>query len=209
MRWWTKTQRGPEKLLLSGSAERGWIGNVGSSRVEVGRFSYGIETAIIKQWSEGSALKVGAFCSIASGLTVILGGNHRTDWATTFPFGHIYQDQLGGHGIVGHPRSRGDVVVGNDVWIAANVTLLSGIEIGDGAVIAASATVTRSVGCYEIWGGNPADLIRPRFSPELTARLRATRWWELPTEVLRRIAPLLSTAPTESSLDELEAMIMN
>ncbi|WP_416200263.1 CatB-related O-acetyltransferase [Tabrizicola sp.] len=138
----------------------------------------------------------------------MLGGNHRTDWASTFPFGHVYQDQLRGQDIVGHPRSRGDILVGNDVWIGANVTLLSGIEIGDGAVIAATATVTRSVGSYEVWGGNPAVMIRHRFGPEISARLRDLRWWDLPTDVVRRIAPLLSSPPRESLLDELEAIVM-
>lgn len=200
---------GTDKLHLSGSAEKGWTGRVGSSIVEVGRFSYGIERATIKQWSEGSALKVGAFCSVADGLTVFLGGNHRTDWASTFPFGHIYQDQLGGQDIVGHPRSKGDVIVGNDVWIGANVTILSGVEIGDGAVIAATATVTKSVGCYEVWGGNPAVMIRPRFGPEISTRLRDLRWCNLPTDVVRRIAPLLSSAPSDSLLNELEAIVMH
>lgn len=95
-------------------------------------------------------------------------------------------------------------MIGNDVWIGANVTLLSGISIGDGAVIVATATVTRSVGPYEIWGGNPARLIRKRFEPEIAARLHVLRWWDLPTDVIRRMAPLLSRVPDTEVLRQLE-----
>jgi chloramphenicol O-acetyltransferase type B len=206
MVWWKKTGLPKDRLLLSGSAEQGWTGMVGRSPITVGRFSYGAEKATIKEWGEGAALQVGSFCSIADGLSIFLGGNHRSDWASTFPFGHIFRDQLGGQDIVGHPRSRGDVIIGNDVWIGANVTLVSGIKIGDGAVIAATATVTRSVGNYEIWGGNPACLIRTRFAPDITARLLALRWWDHPVDVVRRMVPYLSGVPDAIALEEMEAI---
>lgn len=179
---------------------------VGRSRVEVGRFTYGTERMGVKQWREGANLTIGAFCSIAGGLTVFLGGNHRADWATTFPFGHIFVAELGGRGIVGHPQTKGDVVIGNDVWIGAHVTILSGVTIADGAVIAGNATVTRSVGPYEIWGGNPARLIRPRFPAEIAARLHALRWWECSIAAVRKMAPLLSAPPDDATLMQLEAI---
>lgn len=204
MRWWKKVSLRRDRPVFSGSPSQGWTAKAGASAIEIGRYSYGIDNASIRQWGEGASLRAGAFCSFARGLTIILGGNHRVDWATTFPFGHVHGDALSGLDIVGHPQSRGDIVIGNDVWIGANATLLSGISIGDGAVIVATATVTRSVGPYEIWGGNPARLIRKRFEPEIAARLHVLRWWDLPTDVIRRMAPLLSRVPDTEVLRQLE-----
>lgn len=81
----------------------------------------------IEQFGEGAKLKIGSFCSIAEGVVVFLGGNHRADWITTFPFGHIFQEDLGGEEIVGHPMTKGDVMIGNDVWIGQN-SMLNVIE---------------------------------------------------------------------------------
>ncbi|MBO1058710.1 MAG: hypothetical protein HEQ27_20245 [Dolichospermum sp. JUN01] len=105
----------------------------GKSKISVGRFSYGLENISIYEWGEGAALKIGSFCSIASA-TIFLGGNHRSDWITTYPFGHIYTDKLGGAGIKGHPSTRGDVIIKNDVWVGHNATILSGVTIGSEAL---------------------------------------------------------------------------
>lgn len=180
-------------------------GTVGNSPVTIGRFTYGVENLSVRQWGEGAALRIGAFCSIATSVTVFLGGNHRTDWITTFPFGHIFQSELGGAGIVGHPATNGDVVVGNDVWLAHGVTILSGVTIGDGAVLAANATVTHDVEPYGIVGGNPARLIRKRFDDTLIALLLELRWWDLPLEVIRAVSGRLCAPPTEAVLRELIA----
>lgn len=144
---------------------------------------------------------------MATGLTVLLGGNHRVDWSGTFPFGHIFVDELGGRGISGHPRTRGDVVIGNDVWLGRTVTILSGVTIGDGAVIAANATVTRDVGPFGIWGGNPAALLRPRFAPAIAARLLGLRWWDCSITAVRQLAPLLCQPPDDEVLDRIEAIV--
>jgi chloramphenicol O-acetyltransferase type B len=191
---------------LSGANDRVRSGFVGKSAVEVGRFTYGLRRESILQWGEGASLKVGSFCSIAPGLKLYLGGNHRVDWCTTFPFGHIFTDELVKPGITGHPATKGDVVIGNDVWIAEGVTVLSGVTIGDGAVIASTATVTRSVGPYEIWGGNPARLIRRRFPAEVAARLHALQWWDCSVGTIREMAPLLSQPPNGAVLDALEEL---
>ncbi len=71
------------------------IGMLGESNISVGRFTYGFEGISIRQWNEGAALNIGSFCSIASDITIFLGGNHRADWIITFPFGYVYQDELG------------------------------------------------------------------------------------------------------------------
>ena len=81
-------------------------GAVGNSPVSIGRFTYGTEHLEIRQWGEGAALTVGSFCSISSAVTIFLGGNHRPDWITTFPFGHIFQGQLGGTEIKGQTQTQ-------------------------------------------------------------------------------------------------------
>ena len=178
-------------------------GKVGNSNIEIGRYTYGYESAVIKQWGEGASLQIGSFCSIANGLTVFLGGNHRVDWITTFPFGHIFQDKLGGAEIVGHPQSNGDIIIGNDVWIGSDVTIMSGLKIGDGAVIAANSTVVKDIAAYEIWGGNPAKKLKTRFSEEVINSLQQLKWWEWEVEIIKKLAPSLSQIPDAESIHKL------
>lgn len=178
-------------------------GVIGKSHISVGRFTYGFENLSIRQWNEGAALKIGAFCSLADNINIFLGGNHRTDWITTFPFGHIYQNELGGSDILGHPSTKGDVVIGNDVWIGSGVTILSGVHIGDGAVISANACVIKDVAPYQIVGGNPAISIKQRFDDEIVDILLRLKWWDLPLEQIKSITKLLSSKPDKASLSEL------
>jgi len=180
---------------------------MGNSQVRIGRFTYGYEHAEVYQWGEGADLEIGSFCSIGGGLRVFLGGNHRIDWATTFPFGQVFRDTLGDFEIDGQNLSKGDVVIGNDVWIGADVTILSGARIGDGAVLATNATVAGQVEPYEMVGGNPAKHLKYRFDEDTRSRLESLCWWEQPINVIRRIAPLLSTAPDSAALDKVEAVI--
>jgi acetyltransferase-like isoleucine patch superfamily enzyme len=168
---------------------------VGASRVSFGRFTYGFQHVAIKQWKEGAALRVGSFCSIAEKVTIFLGGNHRVDWITTFPFGHIFVEELGGGEIVGHPATKGDVTVGSDVWIGYGATIMSGVTIGDGAVVGVNATVVKDVEPYEIVGGNPARRLKFRFDDEVIALLLELRWWDLPVDDIRGLAPALCSAP--------------
>jgi len=178
-------------------------GDIGKSHISIGRFTYGFETLRVLQWNEGAALRIGSFCSIAEGATIFLGGEHRSDWITTFPFGHMFQDELGNVGLEGHPATKGDVVIGDDVWIGGQATILSGISIGCGAIVAANSTVTRDVSPYEIVGGNPAKLIRRRFEPEIISLLIELSWWNLPIESIRELAPTLCSNPDTEILRSL------
>jgi len=180
-------------------------GNLGASKILIGRFTYGYENISVHQWGEGANLTIGSFCSLAKNITVMLGGNHRLDWATTFPFGHIFTKDLGGTEIVGHPATKGNIVIGNDVWIGSNVTLMSGVTIGDGAAIAAKSTVRKNIADYEVWGGNPAVKIKDRFPKSITQKLAKLQWWKMETETIRKIAPVLSQAPTDELLDAILA----
>jgi virginiamycin A acetyltransferase len=133
----------------------------------------------------GDRLVIGKFCSIAAEPTFVMnGGNHATDQLTTYPF------SIFGHGWeVSAPAAwpyRGDTVVGNDVWLGFGVTVMPGVTIGDGAIVAARSVVTRDVPPYAIVGGNPATLIRYRFEEDDRRRLLALRWWDWPIEKITR-----------------------
>ena len=126
----------------------------------------------------GDKLIIGKFCMIASGVTFIMNGaNHLTEAISTYPFaifGHGWEHAMEGKS---YPL-KGDTVIGNDVWIGYNATIMAGVTIGDGAIIAANATVTKDVEPYTIVGGNPAKPIRKRFSEEQIAELLALKWWD-------------------------------
>jgi len=154
----------------------------------IGDYTYGCPNVIFD--NPGANLTIGKYCSIADKVTIFLGGNHRPDWVTTYPFNAI-KDFSEFSKIEGHPSTKGNVVIGNDVWIGLNVTILSGVEIGDGAVIAANSVVTKNIGSYEIWGGNPAKLIKKRFTKEQINKLLEIKWWEWEEFKIRENIPLM------------------
>lgn len=178
---------------------------IGKSRLTLGRYSYGLEFKKIRQWGEGASLTIGSFCSIAYEGEILLGGNHRTDWTTTYPFGHVFPEHFKVPPVPDHPTTKGDIVIGNDVWLGRGCNVTSGVTIGDGAVVGAYAVVTKDVPPYAIVGGNPARHIRYRFDEEVIALLLELRWWELPIEVIREIVPDLCVALTAEGLRELIA----
>ncbi|MBF0627357.1 MAG: CatB-related O-acetyltransferase [Magnetococcales bacterium] len=178
---------------------------IGNSQISVGRFTYGFENLAVLQWGEGASLTIGSFCSLAANITIYLGGNHRTDWITTYPFGHIFINELGGTDIKGHPTTKGDVMIGNDVWIGSGVTIMSGVKIGNGAVLATSSTVVKDVMPYEIVGGNPARSLKKRFVEDIINLLMQLRWWELPLPHIIEIQRTLCAPPTREVLVELLA----
>lgn len=159
--------------------------------VQVGRHTYGHEKIAVLRWDASADLSIGSFCSIAYGCTVFLGGDHRVDWVTTYPFTKLDKRWPGAAGIGGHPATKGDVTIGNDVWIAAEAAIMSGVTVGDGAVIAARSTVVKDVPPYTIVGGNPARVVGHRFEPHQVEALMAIRWWEWPDERIAANVELL------------------
>jgi chloramphenicol O-acetyltransferase type B len=152
----------------------------------VGRCTYGNPSVI--NYGDKATLKVGAFCSIAIRVQILLGGNHRSDWVTTYPF-PFFRPSAKRH--LEYHFSKGDIVIGNDVWIGHAATILSGVTIGHGAIVGACAVVTKDVPPYGIVAGNPARLIRKRFSEEDISTLLQIEWWQWPDETIDRAMPLL------------------
>ena len=142
--------------------------------IECGEFTYGIP--IVHQWDNTTRLKVGKFCSIGGNVQILLGGEHHTEWITTYPFDVLLGDAKA--------KSKGDVIIGNDVWIGDDVMILSGVTIGDGAVIGARAVVTKDVEPYTIVCGTPARKIRSRTWISM-------KWWDWPLEKIAHAIPML------------------
>jgi acetyltransferase-like isoleucine patch superfamily enzyme len=153
---------------------------------QIGRGTYGDPQ--IHDWKDGATLMIGAFCSIGFDVRIFLGGEHRTDWVTTYPFSEFWQ---AGRTIKGHPRTKGNVVIGNDVWIATEAMIMSGVHIGDGAVIGARSVVTKDVSPYAVVGGNPAREIKKRFDEETISRLQKIQWWNWDDAKIEKLLPLL------------------
>ncbi len=170
-----------------------------SQHIQIGDFTYG--TPKILSWDEGNYLKIGKYCSIADNVTIFMGGEHRVDWVTTYPFSAIDQKFSN---IKGHPKTKGDVVIGNDVWIGANATVMSGVVIGDGAVIAAGCLVIKDVQPYEIVGGNPAHHIRFRFNQEIIENLLKIEWWNFEPEKIESLVPFLLSDDIHTFIEKNE-----
>ncbi len=160
-----------------------------SEKIEIGDFTYGSPKVL--DWEEGAKLKIGKFCSISEDVKIFLGGNHRTDWVSTYPFNSVRYFKNEGKNITGHPKTKGDVIIGNDVWIGWGAVIMSGVKIGNGAVIGAYSMVTKDVLPYEIVAGNPAKHIKFRFNEEIILMLTKSNWWNLPETKIKELIPFL------------------
>ncbi len=164
---------------------------------DIGDYTYGCPTVIT--WGEDAKLKIGRFCSISSGVVILLGGEHRIDWLTTYPFNANFKNAKA---IQGHPRTKGNVIIGNDVWIGTQTLILSGVNIGDGAVIGARSVVTKDVSPYSIVVGNPAKHIRFRFDETMIKELQSIAWWNWPIEKIEDAWPLLLSSDMEKFISK-------
>lgn len=185
----------PRFLSRAGGRYRRWLDPAQEDLHRAGVITMGRGTYAppFVYYNEGDTARVtiGRYCSIAAGVGIMPGGNHRTDWVSTYPFRIRYG--LDGATRDGHPATKGDVVIGNDVWIGTDALILSGVTIGDGAVVGAKAVVTRDVPAYAIVVGNPGRVVGHRFSATERDRLLKIRWWDWPEDVaLERVAELNS-----------------
>lgn len=168
----------------------------------IGKHTYG--KPVVHWKHDDASLNIGNFCSIANGCNIYIGGNHRIDWVTTFPFGHVHKNVFTGFDGQGHPQTNGDVNIGNDVWIGANVTIMSGVTIGDGAIIANNSHVVKDVEPYSMVGGNPAKMIKKRFSDEHVEKLLEIKWWYWDDDLIKTHVPLLCNDSIDTFIQAAE-----
>ncbi len=157
----------------------------------------------------GDKLIIGKFCQIAHGTTFIMGAaNHRLGSATTYPFnvmGGVWREISTPH--IEELPHKGDTVIGNDVWLGRNCTILPGVKIGNGAIVAACSVVTKDVAPYTVVGGNPACFLKRRFDDGTAALLEELRWWDLPPEELTEIIPVLCDTDMKRAAEKLRAIL--
>lgn len=149
--------------------------------------------------AQGDRLLIGKYCALAHGVTFIMNGaNHRMDGISTFPF-PIFGADWAKHRdlLVGLP-SRGDTVVGNDVWMGMDAMVMPGVTIHDGAIVAARAVVTNDAPPYTIVAGNPARVVRERFPPNDVQRLLKAAWWDWPIETINANIDTLMSGNTHA-----------
>lgn len=159
-----------------------------SSNISVGDYTYGAFNVL--EWDNKTKLSIGKFCSIAQGVTFVLGGEHRSDFISTYPFNALLDSF---NYIKGHPSTKGNINIGNDVWIGSDAKILSGVSIGDGAIIGANSLVACDVEPYAIYGGNPARLIRYRYDEKTISELLEIKWWNLSEKELVKYIPLIQS----------------
>lgn len=146
----------------------------------------------------GDKLIIGKFCMIASDVTFIMNGaNHLSQSLSSYPFaifGGDWGDAMQGKS---YPV-KGNTVIGNDVWIGYGATIMPGVNIGDGAIIASKSVVVRDVPPYTIVGGNPAMTIKKRFDDETIERLLQLKWWDWPIERITQNVEHLTSKNVEA-----------
>lgn len=181
-----------------------------SPLIEAGDYSYyddpdhanDFETRNVLYHYGPERLVIGRFCALATGVRFLMNGaNHRMDGPSTFPFpmlGGAWADHAD---LLSDLPARGDTVVGHDVWLGNGATVMPGVRIGNGAIVAAGSVVTRDVPDYGVVGGDPARLIRLRYTEPDIARLLALAWWDWPAEHLAAHVRTLMAG----SVDALEA----
>ena len=134
--------------------------------------------------------------------------NHSVSTVSTYPFslfgGKWAKAARSTYDLTPH---KGNTIIGNDVWIGRRSVIMPGVKIGDGAIIAASAVVTKDVPPYTVVGGNPAEFIRRRFNDRLTAMLLELKWWDFKPDALIKVLPVLTDPDLEKVEREVEALL--
>ncbi|MBQ9092492.1 MAG: CatB-related O-acetyltransferase [Prevotella sp.] len=148
----------------------------------------------------GDRLVIGKFCSIACGAKFIFNcANHTLRSLSTYTFPLFFEEwDLQKSELASAWDNKGDIIIGNDVWIGYDAVIMAGVTIGDGAIIGTRAVVTKDVAPYSIVGGVPAHEIRKRFAPEVIERLKELKWWDWPEEKIRKAIPAIQAGDVEA-----------
>lgn len=156
------------------------------------RYLYGREEdrKLAKLLWEPDKLKIGKYCSIASGAVFLLGGNHthRADWISVYPFKGTSLKSY---------KSKGNTVIGNDVWIGMEAMVMPGVKIGNGAIVAARSVVTKDIPAYTVVGGNPAKVIKERYSDNEIKILQEVAWWDWGQELIEKSLDIIQSNNVE------------
>ncbi len=153
-----------------------------TERFEIGAFTYTSPDLKLRTWRPEERITIGKYCSIADRVIICAGGQHRTDLASTYPFDTAFLGRKDNDRVY---RTTRETRIGHDVWIGSGALITGGVRIGDGAVIAAQAVVFSDVPAYAIVAGNPAQLLRYRFSSPAIERLQRIAWWDWSPETVR------------------------
>lgn len=156
----------------------------------------------------GDKLIIGKFCQIAAGVEFVMNGaNHQMNAVTTFPFYTLEGWDMEPPAMADMPL-KGDTIIGNDVWIGQNATILPGVHIGDGTIIGANSTVGRDVPPYTIVVGNPANILRKRFDDEMIGLLLKFKWWDKSTEEIDSLIPILTCSDMEKVRIKIKELLV-
>ena len=169
--------------------------NPAYSKFKIGCFTYGDPKIEGYMGFPNINLQIGNFCCIARGVTIWLGANHHGDWVSTSPlndFLHYLPSDAGhGFGKYSQTSSNGSVIIGSDVWIGANADILSGVTIGDGVIIGTRSVVSKNIPPYCVAVGNPAKVVRKRFSDDQITKLLEIKWWNWDDDRIKNNIPLI------------------
>lgn len=172
------------------------------AKVKVGRHTYGLLNVVAAGGVNSAKLYIGSFCSIALGVKFILSGEHNMNTISSFPFRSLVVSNK--PFLIPESLDKGNIVIHDDVWIGSNAIICGGVHIGQGAVIAAGAVVTKDVPPYAVVGGVPAKVIKYRFSEEMIKELMKVDYSKLTDEmIVNHIDELYSPLNEVKQLDWL------
>jgi len=166
------------KRLLGGRRSR----DILPDYVQLGRGTYGLDRNAFQGLSPDAPISIGNFCSFGFGVVIFSKADHALDLPSTYPLRtKLLHPERGDQDAF----SKGGVTIGHDVWVGARAMILSGVTIGNGAVIGAGAVVAKDVPAYGVAVGNPANIVKHRFSDEQIAALQQIKWWDWPDDKIR------------------------
>lgn len=186
---------------------------ISNPNIIVGEFSYIADSNFenhvthLYEWNNDKLI-IGKFCQIASGVEFVMNGaNHQMNAVSTFPFYTLEGWNMKPPAIE-DLSLKGDTVIGNDVWIGQNATILPGVHIGDGAIIGANSVVGRNISPYSIVVGNPVRVIRKRFDDEMIDLLLKFKWWDKSIEEINSLIPVLTCGDIQKVKEQIEKLIV-